>query len=301
MKKKNKVKNYIKSLNSLDDKLIIVTGANSGLGYEISKVALLKGAKLVMACRNEKRALSAKEKLIEETHNSNIEIVLYDQSDFDSVRKFAKEIIKKYSNFFALVLNAGLFKTDENIDELHISKVYKTNYLGALLLLNELSSFLNTVKEEKRIIIQGSMASFFYKYRKEDKFIYGELSGWKQYSLSKLCCSNLYFHFKENNQNEFVKLLLCEPGVAATNLFSSFPKWLSKIALPLIRVFANDSEDGALSACKLMCDEVGNGDYYRPKNFFSSSGLPKKAIYPQKYVYPQIITKGLEIIDSYDK
>ena len=129
IKKMNKVDKYIASLNELTGKTVIITGANSGLGYEIARVALLKHAHVVMACRNKQRAEEAKTKLISDVESENISIELFDQSKIESVETFAKRIIEKYRDFYALVLNAGIFLPTEIVDEYHVSNVYKTNFL----------------------------------------------------------------------------------------------------------------------------------------------------------------------------
>ena len=295
----NKADRYIASLNDITGKTVIVTGANSGLGYEIARVALLKHARVVMACRNKKRAEEAKEKLIADTGLNNIVIELYDQSNISEIELFTKRIIDKYPDFYALVLNAGIFLPIEIVDEYHISNVYRTNFLGAYKLVSLLKSYLDRSNIERRVIIQGSVASFRYRYKNKDKFIYGEDAPLKQYALSKLCVSNVYVHFRDINQNPYVKYLLCEPGVAFTNLFHNFKKWFKNIAYPYLKLFTNSAREGSLSACKLMCDIVSNGDYYRPGGIFTAVGLPKKAKYTKRAIYPNIISDAEEILNNY--
>ena len=298
-KKMNKVDRYIASLNDITGKTVIITGANSGLGYEMARVALLKHAHLVMACRSLERAESAKEKLIQETGSNDIVIEQFDQSEIDKIEIFAKRIIDKYPDFYALVLNAGIFLPKEIVDEYHISNVYRTNFLGAYKLVSCLKDFLDNSKIERRIIIQGSVASFRYKYKNKDKFIYGEVAPLKQYALSKLCISNVYVHFRDNNQNPYVKYLLCEPGVAFTNLFHNFKEWFKKIAFIYLKYFTNSSREGSLSGCKLMCDVAANGDYYRPRGIFPAVGLPKKAKYTKRAIFPNIISDAEEMLNNY--
>ena len=299
--KKNKTDKYINSLNDIKDKLVIITGANSGLGYEMSRVALLKGANLVMACRNIDRANAAKDKLIKETGIDKIIIEQYDQSSIESIRNFANTIKNKYGDFYSLVLNAGIFLPTEIVDELHISNVYKTNFIGAYTLLRYLKDFINNSKTERRIIIQGSVASFFYKYKNKDKLIYGEYKPFKQYSLSKLCVSNLFTYYRDNNFNPHVKYLLCEPGISTTNLFRNFKKWFKKLATPFFKICCNNSREGSLSGCKLMCDIASNGDYYKPRHLFSAKGLPKKSRYPRKFIFKDIINDGDIISKQYEQ
>ena len=139
----NKTDRYIASLHDISGKTVIITGANSGLGYETARVALLKHAHVVMACRSLERAESAKEKLIKDTGNDDIVIEQFDQADIQGTEAFAKRIIKKYPNFYALILNAGIFLPKEVVDEYHVSSVYRTNFLGAYVLMKHLKDFLD--------------------------------------------------------------------------------------------------------------------------------------------------------------
>ena len=152
--KKNKLDRYIDALHQIDNKLVIITGANSGLGFEMVKVALIKGARVVMACRNKQRAEDARQKIIEETGKDNIEIFLYDQSDIKSVHNFAAAIKNQYKDFYVLVLNAGVMFPPQVVDEYHVSTVYMVNFLGAYALIKDLEDFLNNATEEKRIIMK---------------------------------------------------------------------------------------------------------------------------------------------------
>ena len=299
-KKKTKIDKYIDSLNRIDGKTVVITGSNSGIGFEIAKIALLKGAKVVMACRSKERAILAKDKLVEITGSNNIVIEQYDQSNIESIKTFVETIKSKYPDFYSLVLNAGIFLSEEKVDEFHVSNVYKTNYLGAYILLKQLKGFLDDSEVERKIIIQGSVASFSYKYKNKDKFIYGEEKEMKQYSLSKLCISNLYVHYRDNNINPYTKYLLCEPGAAPTNLFRNLGKWYKKITVIFLKHFCCSNLEGSLSACKLLCDVSANGDYYHPRGLFTIKGLPKRGIFPQKYINKRIIEDGEEIANIYE-
>ena len=80
---------FLEKLSSLEDKVYIVTGANSGLGYETSLNLAYKKAKVIMACRNINKAERAKEKILEKVPGAEIDIVKYDQSSFESIDKFS--------------------------------------------------------------------------------------------------------------------------------------------------------------------------------------------------------------------
>lgn len=298
-KKKTKVDRYIDALHRIDNKTVIVTGANSGLGFEIARIALLKGAKVIMACRSIERAQSAKDDLIKETGLDNIVIEQYDQHDGKSIVAFSQTIKEKYSDFYALILNAGILMPTEIVDEFHVSNVYRTNFIGSLILLKNLKDHLEQSEIERRIIFQGSVAAYFSKYNK-DRFIYGQDKPFKQYNLSKLCITNLYAHYRDNNNNPYVKYLLCEPGIAFTNIFRNFKKWFKKISFPFLKHFGASAREGSLTACKLMCDTAANGDYYRPRGLFTAKGLPKNSELKSKYIKEQIISDGEGVAKIYE-
>ena len=297
--KKTKIDKYIESLHRIDNKTVIITGANSGIGFEIARTALIKGAKVVMACRSLERAQAAKEKLILETGSINVVIEQYNQADISSIHSFTNIIKNKYQDFYALVLNAGIFMPKDALDEFRISNSYKTNFLGALILMSDLQEFLDNSELERRIIVQGSVVARMNKYKNKDHLIYGEDALVKQYNLSKLCVCNLYTYYRDRNSNPNIKYLLCEPGVAFTNIIRDFKKWFKKIAVPFVRTFACSAREGSLSACKLLCDLAANGDFYHPRGFISVKGLPKKDVFPKKYINHQIITDGEEIVKIY--
>ena len=109
----------------------------------------------------------------------------------------------------------------------------------------------------------------------------------------------MYAYYKNCNFNPNVKYLLSEPGVAATGLFKTFKEWFRRLTVFALSIVTNDAREGSLSACKLMCDLAANGDYYKPKHFFSSTGLPKKSLYLKKHIFENIISDADEMLKQY--
>jgi NAD(P)-dependent dehydrogenase (short-subunit alcohol dehydrogenase family) len=98
-----------KSKNRLYDKIAIITGSNTGIGYETALDFAKRGARVIMACRDTKKAEKAAQNIINLTGNKNIEVEYLDLSDLETVRSFAKTIISKYDKLDLLVNNAGNF------------------------------------------------------------------------------------------------------------------------------------------------------------------------------------------------
>ncbi|XP_043465388.1 retinol dehydrogenase 13-like [Leptopilina heterotoma] len=97
-----------KSDKRLDEQVIIVTGANTGIGKETALDFARRGAKVILACRDLVKAHKAKEEIVEITKNRNVVVRHLDLASLKSVRKFASEIIDTESRLDVLVNNAGV-------------------------------------------------------------------------------------------------------------------------------------------------------------------------------------------------
>lgn len=91
----------------MDGKLFIITGANSGLGFETTRALVKRGATVILACRSLEKANEAIKKIREETQTGEMIALELDLADFDSIKKFADVIKDKYPKFFCLINNAG--------------------------------------------------------------------------------------------------------------------------------------------------------------------------------------------------
>lgn len=99
---------WVSSNSSLKGKLFIITGANTGLGYETAKHLVNRGAIVIMACRNEEKCKEAIKKIREFTKEGEMIFLELDLASFESIRKFAKQIQDEYPVFDCLINNAGL-------------------------------------------------------------------------------------------------------------------------------------------------------------------------------------------------
>lgn len=97
------------NIADLTGKVIVVTGGNSGLGYESVKAFAEKGAEVIIACRSLKKGDSAKKKIGKV--RGNIEVMQLDLMDFESIKNFTDNFSKKYSRLDVLLNNAGIMTT----------------------------------------------------------------------------------------------------------------------------------------------------------------------------------------------
>jgi predicted amino acid dehydrogenase len=91
----------------LTDKIAIVTGANTGIGYEIALDLAKRGARVIMACRDSNKANNAANRIKQITGSQNVFVEIVDLASFDSVKRFFQNFILKHKNVNILINNAG--------------------------------------------------------------------------------------------------------------------------------------------------------------------------------------------------
>src|SRR5437588_1875811 len=94
---------------AMKDKVVMITGANSGIGKAASLALAKMGASVVMVTRNKEKGDAARAEIIKKSQNNSVDLLMADLSSLESVRKLATEFQKKYSKLHVLVNNAGLF------------------------------------------------------------------------------------------------------------------------------------------------------------------------------------------------
>ncbi|CDR37345.1 hypothetical protein NBRC10512_005163 [Rhodotorula toruloides] len=151
----------------LTGKVVIVTGANVGIGYETAKQLVLKNAKVYIACRDETKAREAIHKLeafVTERHTKGqLEFLKLDLSDLDAVKQAADDFLAKEKQLDLLFCNAGVMKcppdllTKQNYD-LQWGTNVVGHYLFCILLLPALETSFTTTGTKPRIMHTSSSA-----------------------------------------------------------------------------------------------------------------------------------------------
>ena len=118
---------------SMDGRVCIVTGANSGVGFESSLQLAQKGAHLVMVCRNRQRGEAARTK-ITAVAKGQVELVIADLASLDEVRRLARTLLDGYPKIHVLINNAGLYNTTRATTVDGYEAVFAVNYLAGFLL-----------------------------------------------------------------------------------------------------------------------------------------------------------------------
>lgn len=257
----------------LDGKTIIVTGANSGLGLESTRLLALHGAEVIMACRDEKRGKFAMEKIKQDIPHGKLTLMSLDLSDQKSVRFFALSFKKSYSKLDILINNAGLMAPplSRTVDGFEVQ--FGTNHLGHFSLTGLLLDILEK-SETPRVVTVSSVAHNFgciyFNNLNADKSYYR----WLFYGQSKL--ANLLFsrelHRRLRLAGSKIESIAVHPGYSATNLQSTSGTDIFN------RFFAQPQEIGCYpSVFAATSKNAKSGEYYGPNGCFEMAGYPAPA------------------------
>jgi NAD(P)-dependent dehydrogenase (short-subunit alcohol dehydrogenase family) len=175
----------------MKDKIVIITGANSGIGKAAALKFATEGYRVIMACRNMKISLAAQKEIIEITKNTNVDLIELDVSSFDSIRTFCKAFKSKYPRLDILIHNAAYLNHGEKEYKLnpeHIELSFATNTFGPFLMTRLLADHL-TISPDPRILnaCTTNIKHFFDPKRKiEFDNLRGELRDTRPYNVYKM-------------------------------------------------------------------------------------------------------------------
>lgn len=267
------------NLPDLTGRTIVVTGGNSGLGYESVKAFALKGAEVVLASRTMEKGEQAKAEITKDVPGAKIIVMELDLADLDSVRSFAAAFRKKYKQLDVLLNNAGImmspyFKTKDGFEA-----QFGTNHLGHFALTGLLLDLLLKTPGARIVNVSsgahksGSMD--FSNLQFENGKGYSPM---KAYGRSKL--SNLLFTYelqrKLESAGKDIIATAAHPGIAMTNLSRYMEKKLIvRLLLPIFKGMAQDQAAGALPQIRASVDPgVKGGEYYGPDGKNERKGYP---------------------------
>ena len=260
-------------------KLFLITGANSGLGYETSKFLLERGATVIMCCRDLLKGEKAKQELLKFNSSGKIELVELDLSDLKNVKQFADSIKNKFDSLDVLINNAGIMAPPKTISKQGFEIQFAVNHLAHMSLTLELLPMLEK-KNNSRVVTVTSGVQYFGKIYWDDLQGNIKYDRWASYAQSKL--ANVMFGLELNSRlkesNSLTSSLLAHPGFARTNLQSKSVEanqsWQEEIAYKLMDPMFQSAEMGALpQITAATLPSAKGGEQYGPR--FNFRGLPK--------------------------
>lgn len=262
-------------------KRVIITGANSGIGFHAARHLAKAGAEVILACRDMKKAEAAKDSISREFHDARLVTAWLDLASLDSVRHFAEAFLKQGVPLDLLINNAGVMALPRRkLTQDGFELQFGTNHLGHFALTGLLMPSI-LAAQAARVITVSSIAHRGGKIRFHDlQWKFGYIP-WPAYRQSKL--ANLLFGLELERRLEktgtHAVSIVVHPGVAKTNLFaagpganSAFMRKLSEIILALV---AQSDEQGSWPTLYgATSPDAEGGGFYGPNGFRQMKGYP---------------------------
>jgi NAD(P)-dependent dehydrogenase (short-subunit alcohol dehydrogenase family) len=261
------------NIPELSGKVIIVTGATSGLGKEATEILANKNAMVIMAIRNIAKGQQVVEEIKQQNANAQIEMIPLDLSRLSSVNTFVDEFITKYDRLDVLINNAGImFSPYEETTE-GFELQMGTNHFGHFALTDQLMSILKKTPNS-RVVVTSSLG---HKMSKgiDFKDIHWNSRKYHErqaYFDSKL--ANIYFTYefakRYKNDTDAPIIAMAHPGWTSSGLQQHSPtmRFLNKF-------FGQEPKDGVLPTLRAAFGkDTKSGDFFGPSRFFEMHGNP---------------------------
>lgn len=251
-------------------KVVMVTGANSGIGYITSREIARMGAHIIFACRSQARADEAITKLKGELPDQEVKIdfLPLDLGSLDSVRNFASLFKAKKLPLHVLICNAGIMGTDKRQETVDgFEAVFGTNHLGHLLLTLELLDVIKASAPSRILVVTSSLHTSGRIHLEDLNLnISCNYSASNAYANSKL--ANIMFVKELQRRLDIEKAdvttFAVHPGWVATDIGKGQTGPGAALNNNMTKAFAKSPEEGALNSIKCATDPDlhGNGGKY---------------------------------------
>ena len=238
----------------MEKKLAIITGADGGMGTEITRAVASAGYRVVMACYDLKRAQTKREMLIKETGNPDIEIEFIDLASLKTVADFAGRMQERGERVSLLMNNAGTMETRRVITEDGLERTVSVNYVGPYLLTRKL---LPLMGEGSRVVNMVSCTYAIGKLDFPDFFRKGKKgSFWRIpiYSNTKLALTLFTIDLSRRVKERGIVVNASDPGIVSTDIITMHA-WFDPLTDIFFRPFIRTPRQGAATAISLLLDE----------------------------------------------
>jgi NAD(P)-dependent dehydrogenase (short-subunit alcohol dehydrogenase family) len=271
----------VRDIPDQSGKTVVITGANSGIGYEAARALAQHGAHVVMACRDLSKGKEAAGAIRQEAPRGSVELLQLDLADLKQVRHFVEMFGEHHTKLDVLINNAGIMHIPSRQTADGFEMQFGVNHLGHFALTRFLLPTL--VKRPQARVV--TVSSFLHK---SGKINFADLNATTNYdkylAYSQAKVANVLFAFEL--QRKFVAhhvdaiSVAAHPGYAATNLQAVGPQMAGSRLMQTIMSLANRlvAQSAAMGALPILyaatAPDVTGGEYFGPSGFREIRGYP---------------------------
>jgi NAD(P)-dependent dehydrogenase (short-subunit alcohol dehydrogenase family) len=272
----------VADIPDLSGRTAVVTGANSGLGFESALALAGAGASVVLACRDPAKGADALERIRRAELDAEVALVPLDLADLASVAAFADAYRAGHGGLDILLNNAGVMAIPRRETADGFEMQFGTNHLGHFALTGLLFEAL-AARPGARVVTVSSQAALMGRLRFDDLQGTRRYGRWTAYAQAKLANQLFTLELDRRATRHGIDLVsvAAHPGYAATNLQSVGPQMsgsgvTERLSALGNRVLAQSAADGALpSLFAATAPGVAGGQYFGPDGRFGTRGHPK--------------------------
>ena len=258
---------------NLSGKTVIVTGSNTGIGYETALDLYQKGAKVYVACRNKEKALNAIERMKAQSGTGELVYGHLDLASLSSVKDFSDKVLETESRLDLLINNAGVMIPPPSKTEDGFEIQFGVNFIGHFALTGHLFNLLESTKCS-RVVTLSSIAHRGATIDFDNFRLEKEYNNWREYGQSKL--ADIIFALeleKRLRSNGFqIISMAAHPGFSKTDLQKNMD---TDMLASLELMTAKEGAQPTLAAC--LREDAKGGQYWGPDGHDEQKGKPALA------------------------
>lgn len=254
---------------SLAGQCIIVTGSSSGIGLSLAENCAMRGARVILACRDVSAGDRAAGNIISSSPNADLAVYPLDLASFDSVRFFAQQIMEMEERIDVLINNAATMCATRRLTEDGHEETMQVNYFAPVLLTMSLLDHMCRTSSDPRIIFVSSIGHAFARelfLKDMDWKYFPKYRPLAVYNHSKLALMLFVRELSKRADARNVRVYAADPGMCVTNItrnLLTLQNLYSKFKL-LVKPFLRTAGEGAQSILSvIMMEKYGhNPDVY---------------------------------------
>lgn len=257
-------------------KTAIVTGANTGIGYETALALYEAGANVIVACRDETKAKQAIDKMQLSGGKGSLETGILNLANLAEVKKFADDFKSKHQQLDLLINNAGVMmppasKTDDGFE-----LQFGVNFIGHFALTGHLYPLLKAGKNGRIVTVSSGASTFVNEVDFNNLKLEKPYDANRAYAVSKL--AELQFAYELDRRlkaiGSYLTSTAAHPGVVYTDLQRHIPEEELKVAWKNFSAVSEPWQGALPSLFAATSETVTGGDYYGPDGEREQSGYP---------------------------
>ncbi|EFM11957.1 short-chain dehydrogenase/reductase SDR [Paenibacillus curdlanolyticus YK9] len=230
----------------MNNRRVLLTGANAGIGKATAEALAKQGASLILACRDTAKGEEVRQEIVRSTGNDRIDLLRLDLASFASIRTFAAEVNRSYDKLDVLVNNAGIMMNEWTPTAEGLETIMGVNHFGTFLLTGLLTDLLQA-SGCSRIVTVSSMAHRMYKLNVDDLHAKHNYLPSRAYGQSKLANILFTYELARRLNGSGVTANCLHPGIVKTS-FAKRLTGLEMLSFAALKPFMISVEKGAATS-----------------------------------------------------